>query len=75
MHFVHWTLLVKTTLALPYLLLYVDFREGEVPPHFTIHMLQNKELLSLKQWHLIIGYIDRTMSFITFKQYIVLPYT
>ena len=30
----------------------------------ALHMLQNKELLSLKQWHFKIGYTDRTVSFI-----------
>ena len=34
---------------------------------FTIHMLQNKELLSQKQWHLKIGYADRTVSFNAFQ--------
>ena len=33
--------------------------------------LQNKELL--KEWHLAIGYTDRTISFNAFKWYILLP--
>ena len=37
---------------------------------FTTHMLQNKELLLLK--HFKIGYTDRTVSFISFKRYILL---
>ena len=44
-------------------------------PHtcFATHALQNKEQLSLKQWHLKIGYGDRSPSFNAFKQYILLP--
>ena len=37
-------------------------------------MLQNKELLSLKQWHLKIHYADRTVCCIAFKRYILLYY-
>ena len=49
-------------------------RDGKVPRScFTTHKTQNKKLLPLKQWHLKIGYTNRTVSFNAFKQYILLP--
>ena len=39
----------------------------------TTHMLQNKELLSLKQWYHKIRYKDRTVSFKAIQWYILLP--
>ena len=39
---------------------------------FTTQMLQNKELLSRKQWHPKIGNADRTVRFLAFKMYILL---
>ena len=51
----------------------VDFQNTEKVQSlltcFTNHMLQNKELFSLKQWHLRICYTDRNVSFNSFKQY------
>ena len=41
---------------------------------FATHMLENKKLLSLKQWHLKIGYPDKIVSCNTIKRYILLPY-
>ena len=50
-------------------------REGGGPPRncFITHMLQNKELFPLKQWHLKGSSTDRTMSFIYLKRYVMLP--
>ena len=71
MHLVCWTLVVKRTLILPYFVQYMDNRNAEKPrsPHtcFATHILQNKKLLSLKQWHLKIGYTDIIMSFNVLK--------
>ena len=41
-----------------------QFKNGEVPLLlvFPPHMLQNKELLLLKQWHCKVVYTDRTVS-------------
>ena len=48
--------------------LYVDFQSAEKVRSpcicFTTNMLQKKELLSQKQWHLKIGYTYRPVSFI-----------
>ena len=58
---------MKFILALPEFLQYVDFQSAEKvrSPRtcFTAHTLQNKELLSLKQWHRRIGYADGIVSF------------
>ena len=63
MYLVCWTLAMERTLKLPYFVLYMDFKNAEkCKVHhacFATHMLQNKELLSLKQlWHLKIGYTE-----------------
>ena len=76
--FLEWEIIMHLSvgLALPYFLSYADFQSAEkvTSPQtcFTTNMLQNEELLSLKQWHLKIGYTDRTVSFNASKQFILL---
>ena len=58
---------MKSTMALPNFLSYVDFQNAakvnSLHACFSTHMLKNKELLSLNQWHLTIVHTDRTVSF------------
>ena len=73
MHLVHWTIDTDITL-IPVVSRFPKCRDGEVPPCFFVtHMLENKELLSLKQWHLKIRYRDRIVSFNVSKWNILLP--
>ena len=41
------------------------------PLRFTTHMLQNKELQPVKQWHLRMGYTDRTVGLSVYRVIIV----
>ena len=60
MHLVFWTLEKDADFTLFHITYGFASAEKVRCPHacFATHMLQNKELLSLKQWHLKIGYRD-----------------